>query len=128
MTFMNHMRYQLQDAINRGHDVQLHLHPHWIDTTYSNGKFYPSQKYSLNDYRDNAYPNDISGIVEQGVNFLNNICKPVNEDYRCIAFRAGGYNLSPSTARILNALWENGIRIESSIAKGLSIQFEHFVC
>ncbi len=109
---------QLQDAIIRGHDVQLHLHPHWINTTYSNGKFYPSDKYSLNDYRDDAYPTNISGIVEQGVNFLNTVCKPINKDYRCIAFRAGGYNLSPSTAKILTALWENGVRIDSTISKG----------
>ena len=33
---------QLQDAIKRGHDVQLHLHPQWLDAKYSD------KKWSLN--------------------------------------------------------------------------------
>ena len=30
---------QLKDAIKRGHDVQLHLHPQWLGAEYQNGEW-----------------------------------------------------------------------------------------
>ena len=113
---------QIGDAISRGHDVQLHLHPHWLTSTYDNGVINPSQKYSLHGYRNDPFPNNIAGIVERGVDYLNTICKPLNKGYRCIAFRAGGYDICRSTAEILTALWQNGIRIDSSIARGFRFE------
>ncbi len=113
---------QIRDAIRRGHDVQLHLHPHWLTTTFREGRFYPSHKYSLDDYRNTPYPNDIYGIVEQGVKYLNELCRPIKGDYRCIAFRAGGYALASSADKILAALWSNGVKIDSTIAKGFRFE------
>ena len=59
-----------------------------------------------------------AGIVRQGTELLDEICRSRNENYRCIAYRAGGYCLSPETGPILSALNDQGIRIESSIGKG----------
>jgi hypothetical protein len=109
---------KIREAIDSGHDVQLHLHPHWIETVFRNKKFIPSRKYSLDFFKDAPYPNDIFGIVESGTSFINELCQQADSTYRCIAYRAGGLNLAPSTHKILRALWDNGIRIDSSIAKG----------
>ena len=109
---------QVQRTIREGHDVQLHLHPHWIDTEYRGGRFRPSSHYSLGCFERRTWPNDIHGIVERGVSFLQDLCLPVDSRYCCIAFRAGGFCLAPATGRILSALYESGIRIDSSIAKG----------
>ena len=53
-------------------------------------------------------------MVIQGIDYLNEIAKPVNPDYKCTAFRAGGYNLENSPV-IFNILEKNGIQIDSSI-------------
>lgn len=111
---------QLQDALKRGHDVQLHLHPHWLETDIQDNRFIPGQRISLADFRDSDAPNDIGGIVHKGMEFLRNICKKVLPNYRCVAYRAGGFNLSPESETILQALYEEGIRFDSSICPGFT--------
>ncbi len=115
--FYEPFRKQLDSAIRRGHDVQLHLHPHWIDSEYREGRFVPATTYSLGDYVDREWPDNIPGIIAQGVQLLREMCA-ADPAYRCLAFRAGGFSLTPQTPAILAALYENGIRIESTIAKG----------
>ena len=120
--FTKRYEAQLQDALKRGHDVQLHLHPQWLRAVIRGSWFSPSQCDTLHHFRDEPPPNDIDGIVAQGVAFLNDICKMVQPHYACIAFRAGGLALALSTDKILSALYRHGIRIDSSIAKGYRFQ------
>lgn len=108
---------QIKQMINYGHDVQLHLHPHWLDSNFYNGKIVPSEKYGLGDFV-NGYPKRINEIVEMGITELEEIAKSENKDYSCIAYRAGGYNLEPHTDKILKALYDHGIRFDSSISRG----------
>jgi hypothetical protein len=71
----------------------------------------------LADFRYNKiYP--IDRIVKLGVDFLTNICREKHKDYKCIAFRAGGFNIEVATKEIISSLFENGIRFDSSIGKG----------
>ena len=109
---------QIINAIQHKHDVQLHLHPHWLDSDFKEGKYIPSKNFKLSDFYDREWPNNIPGIVKQGVDFLTELCENQDSDYMCIAYRAGGYNLSPRTKEILSSLYENGIMIESSVTKG----------
>ncbi|MGA2254141.1 MAG: hypothetical protein ABSG53_05715, partial [Thermoguttaceae bacterium] len=113
---------QVRRAVEQGHDVQLHIHPHWIDSSYQNGRFIPAMTYTLGCFRDRRWPDSIPGIVERGVAMLNELCLPCRADYQCIAFRAGGFCLAPETASVLAALYDAGIRIDSSIAKGNYIE------
>lgn len=108
---------QLQDAVIKQHDVQLHLHPHWLTSTFAHNTFVPSKDYRLADFvHDKIY--SIDGIVKTGVDFLMGICTTVDPAYRCSAFRAGGYNIEGATSEILSALYKYGIRFDSSITKG----------
>ena len=108
---------QLQEAVGIRHDVQLHLHPHWLTSTYGNNMFIPSNDYRLADFlTGKAY--SIDDLVKTGVNFLKDVCTKADPDYRCIAFRAGGYNLERATREILSSLYKYGIRFDSSITKG----------
>lgn len=116
--FYKPYKKQIQQTLLAGHDVQLHLHPHWIDSTWEDGKFKPSKAYGLGAFKNRQPPNNISGIVKQGADLLKEICSEVTPNYKCIAYRAGGYNFSPCTEDILEALYANGIRIDSSVAKG----------
>lgn len=109
---------QLNLAYSLGHDVQLHLHPHWLKSEYKFNQFVPSNKFSLNAFDSEPYPNNIEGIVEYGIKELEQVLLLGNSDYKCIAYRAGGYNLAPNTSKILEALYKNGILYDSSIARG----------
>jgi hypothetical protein len=108
---------QLQQAITKGHDVQLHLHPHWLTSSFENNAFIPSKDFRLADFKNNK-EYSIDNIVKQGIHFLNEICSKVNKGYRCIAFRAGGYNIEEATREIMTSLYTNGIRFDSSVIKG----------
>ncbi len=116
--FTDPFEKQLQSAYKQGHDVQLHLHPHWLNTEIDHNRFYPSGEFVLGDFAGNDPPNNIMGIVEKGVHALRQIIEPTGKPYDCCAYRGGGYVLSPATAETLQALYAHGIRIDSSISKG----------
>ena len=109
---------QLASALRAGHDVQLHLHPHWLTSRWSGGRFDPSRDFSLHAFASDSAPYSIEEIVERGVRYLREVGENADPEYRCNAFRAGGYNIEPSTSRIVRALYDNGIRIDSSIIHG----------
>lgn len=108
---------QLHKAISINHDVQLHLHPHWLTSSFDGKNFIPSNDYRLADFA-NSKDFPIEHIIKSGINFLKEAFAKVSDAYRCIAFRAGGYNLEISTREIITALYKNGIRFDSSIPKG----------
>lgn len=109
---------QLDFSIRNGNDVQLHIHPHWLETNFNNNKFEHTNKFKLADFKDNSQFGGIEGIIKKGAEFLIDVCRKADSNYKCIAYRAGGYNLYPETNQILNALYNNGILIESSINPG----------
>ena len=116
--FYSPYKTQLQTAISNGHDVQLHIHPHWLTTKYDGKEFHPSRDFALSDFKNDTKFGGINGIIKHSINALQEICLPIVENYKCIAFRAGGYNLHPETETIINSLYENGIRYDSSMARG----------
>jgi len=110
-------RRQLESALRSGHDVQLHVHPHWVDSTWAGGVYQPSTSFALDAFATAEPPNDIRSIVRRSYDFLSELCLAADPRYSCIAYRAGGFNLSPHE-KLLPALRECGIRIDSSIIKG----------
>jgi hypothetical protein len=111
---------QLHNALKLGNDVQLHLHPHWLTSRFEENRFFPSGDFSLSNFADGNRNHSIGDIVKMGVDFLQDNLKPSYPDYKCIAFRAGGYNLGEgvSSGLIIEALRKNGIKFDSSISKG----------
>lgn len=105
---------QLQKAVSLGHDVQLHLHPHWLTSDYENGTVIPSRDYSLADFENNKKLN-IGDIVNQGTRLLEDVCRKANDNYNVLAFRAGGYNIEPGSKEIFSQLAKNGIKYDSSV-------------
>ncbi len=109
---------QISEILTQGHDIQLHLHPHWLESYYKNGKIIPSSKFKLGDYSNEKGKNSIENIVKRGVETLTELCQKTDATYRCIAYRAGGYNFVPQAGRILKVLYDNGIRYDSSVSRG----------
>lgn len=118
---------QLKKSLQAGHDVQLHIHPHWMNSTYTGGKFIPSPNFSLSSFKESLSGYTIEKIIVEAFRELNEISKSGKAEYSCVAFRAGGYDVEPESKRILNKLYELGIRIESSVIKNfyLDYSFSH---
>lgn len=108
---------QLRTAIKNGHDVQLHIHPQWLDATYDNGKWIVNDNlHRLPVLAELGNENEYSltKLIREGKNTLEKLFKPINENYRCHIFRAGGLNIYPSN-NILKALRANGFDTDSSV-------------
>lgn len=113
---------QLQTYIKKGHDVQLHIHAHWLTSDYRDGQIIPSRHFALGEFDDPALPYSVREIVRMTSDFLVETCRKVDPGYRCFAYRAGGYNFQPNAQSILKSLYEAGIRIESSVTKGFYLK------
>jgi len=118
---------QLRKSLQEGHDIQLHIHPHWMNSTYAAGKFIPSPNFSLSSFKDPLAGFTIEKIITQAFAELQEISRGGRADHACVAFRAGGYDVEPESKRILTKLYELGIRIESSVIKDfyLDYSFSH---
>lgn len=114
---IENIRQQLQEAYKQGHDIQLHIHPQWSDAEYINGKW----KVKLDDWRLGGYRKEgkysLLNLLKEGKKTLEEWIAPIDKDYKCIALRAGGYNIQPSQ-EIVTAMKEVGLLIDSSIYPG----------
>lgn len=114
---------QVQRALIDGHDIQLHVHPHWMNSTFAENGFVPSRNFSLSSFKNNDRGFSIEQIIDEAYGLLNEICVEVKHGYQCVAFRAGGYDVEPESKRILNKLFDLGIRIESSVIKDFYLDY-----
>jgi hypothetical protein len=105
---------QLQTAVRTGHDVQLHVHPSFLNATWVDGAW--RQDYSEYDVARLGFDR-IDEIVRTGKSYLEDLLQPVDPSYRCMAFRSANWSMHPSP-NIVRALVANGIRIDSSVFKG----------
>ena len=116
------MKRQAIEAVKRDHDVQLHLHPQWIGAEYDKGIWQLCNSYwRLADMPDGlgstGHVTSIMGALGMGKQTLESMIKPVNADYECICFRAGGFYAQPS-GNIISAMKKTGLRADSSVVKG----------
>ena len=104
---------QLQDAIRRGHDVQLHIHSSYFRARRENGRWI--QDWTEYDFA--RLPIDrMDWMVRRGKQYLESLLRPIDPGYRCAVFRAANWSVSPS-ANVVNTLLKNGIRIDTSVFK-----------
>lgn len=93
----------------QGHDIQLHIHPHWWFSHY-NGKRWilDDEHYKISDLTEE----DAQEIFEVSKECLETIVGK-----KVIAFRAGGFSAQP-TERLVKLLDKNGISMDSSVYPG----------
>ena len=104
---------QLRRAVASGHDVQLHLHSSYFNSSF-NGRFW-EMDYSEYDLANLPYDR-VSEMIAQGKAFLQRIMEPVDPDYRCFAFRAANWSMQPAH-NIARALVEHGFNVDTSVFK-----------
>ena len=116
---------QLVAARRAGHDVQLHLHPHWLAATYQRGEWRlaPERMY-LSDLGFGDGPDAAPAVVRRGVDYLNALLSPVDPAYRCVASRAAGMALGPRECDTIATLLGAGIMLDTSVAKDLRFRMD----
>ena len=65
---------QLKDMVYRGHRIELHIHPHWVDAKYNGDgtwDFSEFRHYSLNSFSEK----EIVDMFVEGTNLLTNIAR-----------------------------------------------------
>ena len=114
---------QLRNVVQRGHDVQMHIHPHWpktdIDCREDGSTHYNFERIWM---FPGPHFKDLYGFMLKnllaGKEYLNGLLKEVLPDYECVAYRAGAYGIGPGEKEILAALEDAGYLIESSVVPG----------
>ena len=117
---------QLLDIVRRGHRIELHIHPHWVDAKYNGDgtwDFSDFTHYSLNSFTID----EIVVIFREGYNLLTSIARKVDPSYTLCAFRAGGWAVQPFD-KVKHGLDAVGIKLDSSVMPGFKITCQHSKC
>lgn len=102
----------------QGHDIELHIHPHWEDCTYDEeGWHMDTSRFRIHSFTQAQ----IEEIVYRYKKALTDI---VGE--KVFAYRAGGWCLQPF-AKLGPALKKNGIWLDSTVyEEGLNSSQTHY--
>lgn len=104
----------VREALRRGHDVQLHVHPQWHGAARREGRWHLTAAWSILDHPAER----VAAMLRACREYLESVLRPVDPAYRCVAFRSGSWCLAPGAA-ILDLLIENGIVLDTSIVHGI---------
>jgi SAM-dependent methyltransferase len=118
------MEEQWAEAVIRGHDVQMHLHPTWLPelgARHTDGEWW----WDWSRPRAHDYPGNLSDLISDCKGTLERAICPVAPDYRVTSFRAGAYEAQPFW-RIYDALSTNGIGSDSSVHPGARHDERHY--
>lgn len=112
------IRRQLIGFKAEGHDIQLHLHPHWLDSHYDGEQWrLETRRYKLHDFS----ASEIATMVGSAKSLLTNLAGDT-----VFAFRAGGWCLQPF-AQIASGLLAHDIWLDSTVfAGGVSDDLERW--
>jgi len=102
------------DSYRRGHDIQLHIHPQWSDSSYEDRKWHLGGDWSILNYD----VEDARRMIVECRDYLETLIREVDPEYRCLTFRSGSWCIAPSDL-ILNLLAEAGIVFDMSIVGGV---------
>ena len=101
---------QIKAIARAGHEVQLHIHPHWETSRWTEaGWDIDLSRFTLQSFD----PWDIERIVRTYAEALREIAGPAAAH----AYRAGGWVIQPF-APIRQALLANGVTIDSTVFAG----------
>ncbi len=102
----NKISTQLKQLVESGHEIALHVHPHWEDCKFENGKWVlNTERYKLGDFSESEVNQIITNYHQTLIDIIG---KP------CHSFRAGGWCVQPFS-HIKKALMGNSIFRDSSV-------------
>ena len=105
---------QLQEALRRGHDVQLHVHSSYFKAKHNGVSF----DQCMEEYNMAILPHErIDEMIGECVAYLEGLLKPIKKDYKVWLFRAANWSMMP-TEGLYKALVNHGITHDTSVYKG----------
>ena len=109
---------QLKEIVATGNDIQLHIHPHWERSVFSNGKWHiqVDGAYKLSDFTED----EKRRIVFEYKDYLDQLI-----GYKTKAFRAGGWCIQPFD-KLENIFREANIKYDSSVFSGGKFSSSHY--
>ncbi len=107
---------QIKQAALNGHDIQLHIHPQWVNATW-NGTSWQMDltNWRLGDFKADGWT--IERLLRESKDAVEQLVRQVIPDFECTILRAGGYNIMPSKD-LFNAMVNVGLKADSSIYPG----------
>lgn len=110
---------QLKEIVRQGSRIELHLHPHWVDAKYHDGKWDFSD---FSHYCLSSFPKEeITQMFVEGTDFLEKIAREVDPSYKIVAYRAGGWAVLPFS-KMKEGFFKAGIKVDSSVMQGAIIE------
>lgn len=114
---LNLLKHQVKDIVRRGHRIELHMHPHWLDAKYNGDGTWDYSDYS--HYMLSSLSDDeICQLFIKGVEYFHRLVHDIDPSYRICAFRAGGWAIQPFE-KLKSAFRAANIKIDSSAAHGI---------
>lgn len=105
----------LKSAVREGNDVQMHLHPQWLDAEFKDGKWHLNfNKWAVSSLS----AAEMQEVFAKGKSYLEALLRPMTSDYECLAFRAGAYCIQPSMA-VIEKLRGVGFLCDTSVVPGM---------
>jgi hypothetical protein len=100
----------VKDMLRRGFDVQLHLHPQWLDAEPVDGWWKLGRRWHIADYGGD----EIARMLDEALAYLGPLVAP----NQIVSFRSGSWGIGPPSRATFTALAERGIRIDVSVVNG----------
>lgn len=97
-----------------GFDVQLHLHPQWLNAKRSDDFFYLGSNWNFGKY----ISDEQESLLKESIKYLEDLISPEFPGYKVIAFKGGSWGLQPS-GNLLRNMEKCGIRIVMGVRKGM---------
>lgn len=119
LNYVSRFEEQIKRAARYGHDIELHLHPSWYRCKYDSNIerwLMTYDGYFVQDYGfDEKKEISAQAIVRENKEYLEALIKSVDSNYKCVAYRAGGFGICPEED-LCKVLRNEGIWIDSSVA------------
>ena len=97
-----------------GFDVQLHLHPQWMNARKDGDHFYLSDNWNFGRYSEAEQDH----LISESVNYLHELLRPIDPSYQVVAYKGGSWGLQPSGSLLRN-MEKHGIRIVTGVRQGM---------
>jgi len=108
---------QVKHLSDTGHDIQLHIHPHWEDSYYNGDKWVIDiKRYKLTDFNEA----EIADIVSRYKKVLTELTNK-----SIFTYRAGGWCIQPFD-KLKKVFKENNITLDSSVFRDGFYVSEHY--
>ncbi|MFB6307086.1 MAG: hypothetical protein ABEH43_08900, partial [Flavobacteriales bacterium] len=112
--YSDDIKNQLKEALKKGHEVQLHFHPQWLNYKYEEGHFYLDEQLWRLPKVEEKEVMPLNDLFEKGKTYLENIFQEVDNHYKCSSFRAGDWCIQPEE-KVLEAMRQNSFRLDTTV-------------